>query len=79
MSGKDTGKRMTLEEIIAAYPHQNVGLIDCIPNSINFDTAIVKYTDREKTYSELVRMASNGEIFLMYTTVDEDNSGETFT
>ena len=78
MSEKNTGKRMTLEEIIATYPHQNVGLIDCTPNSINFDTAIVKYTDREKTYSELVRMASNGEIFFFFFSVDEDNGGETF-
>lgn len=68
-------ERMTWDEIVEKYPHQNVGLIDCIPNSINFDTAIVKCSEKEKSYSELVRMAAKGEIFLMHTDINgEDDS-----
>lgn len=32
MLAGNTGKRMTWEEIIEKYPHQNVGLVDCYPN-----------------------------------------------
>ena len=67
MSSKDLGKRMTWEEIKGAFPNQNVGLVDCIPDTFNFETAVVKYSDKEKTYSELVRMAAKGEIYLTHT------------
>ena len=66
-------KRMTWQEIKEAYPHQNVGLVERIPNHVNFDTAIVKCTDKDKTYSELLHLAFNGEIDMRYTTMDEDD------
>ena len=73
MTSETLGKRMTWKEIKAIYPHQNVGLIDCTPNRNNIESAIVKYTDKEKSYSELIRMAINGEIVMCYTTMDEDD------
>ena len=33
---------------------------------------IVKYTDKDTTYENLVDMAMNGSITLLYTTLDED-------
>ena len=73
MDSVHNGKRMTWEEIKATYPHQNVGLVDLEPNNLNFETAVVYCTDKEKSYSELIRMAINKEIIMMYTTMDEDD------
>ena len=66
-------KRMTWAEIKRTYPHQNVGLVDLVPNKLNFNTAVVKYTDRELTYSEMLHKAYKGEIDMRYTTMDEDD------
>ena len=65
-------ERLTWEEIVAKYPHQYVGIVDCQPDSINFDTAIVKYTDRVITFEELFMKAVAGEVWMEYTTPDED-------
>ena len=72
MMSKGLGTRMTWEEIKLNYPHQNVGLVDCLPDPITMDSAIVKYTDKETSYFDLLKMALNGEIALRYTTLDED-------
>ncbi len=66
-----TSERLTWEEIKKRYPHQNVGLVDCIPDSINFETAIVKYTEKDITYDEMCSKAFDGEIFMIYTTPEE--------
>ena len=63
---------MTWEEIKKAYPHQNLGLIKCLPDSNNIESAIVKYTEKEISYDNLCLMAIKGEIALRYTTIDED-------
>ncbi|MBR3722333.1 MAG: hypothetical protein IKN12_06150 [Selenomonadaceae bacterium] len=73
MPSTQLGKRMSWNEIKAVFPHRNVGLVGLEPNNSNFKTAIVSCTDKEKTYSELIRMAVNKEITMMYTTMDEDD------
>ncbi|MBO6179374.1 MAG: hypothetical protein J6O04_09375 [Selenomonadaceae bacterium] len=73
MPSTQLGKRMSWNEIKAVFPHRNVGLVDCVPNRYNIVSAIVKYTDKDKTYSELIRMAVNKEIVMRYTTMDEDD------
>lgn len=67
-------KRLTWEEIKEKYPHQNVGLVDIENgrNSVSVKSAVVAYTDKTNSYEELVDMAVNGKIVLMYTTMDED-------
>ena len=67
-------ERLTLKQIKEKYPHQYVGLVD-IEHELNesdIKTAIVAYTDKEKTYNELTELAFKGKIMLMYTTSDED-------
>jgi len=54
MSGKNMGKRLTWEEIVEKYPHQNVGLVDCYPNSYNIQSAIVKYTEADTSYNDMI-------------------------
>ena len=66
------GKRMTWAEIKKAYPKQVVGLVDCVPDSINFDTAVVKYTNKTTPYDEMVGKAIDGEISIRYTAIEED-------
>lgn len=68
-------ERLSWTEIKQKYPHQNVGLVEIEPykNSAGVKSAIVAYTDKTNTYEELVDMAVNGKIFLMYTTMDEDD------
>ena len=66
-------QRMSWDEIKTKYPHQNVGLIDCQPDSYDIKSAIVKYTDKDLSYQDLIKKAMLGEIHLMYTTMDEDD------
>ena len=66
------GERLTWKEIQEKYPHQFVGIADCQPDSDNFDTAIVKYTDKIITFEELFTKATSGEVWMKYTTPDED-------
>ena len=66
------GKRMTRVEIKRAYPEQVVGLVDCLPDSVGFDTAVVKYTNKIMPYDEMVGRAIDGEISLWYTAMDRD-------
>lgn len=67
-------ERLTWDEIKEKYPHQNVGLVNIEPfeNSVGVKSAIVICTDKTNTYEELVNMAIDGKIELMYTTMDED-------
>ena len=67
MSGKNIGKRMTWEEIVEKYPNQNVGLVDCYPDSHHIQSAIVKYTEADTSYNEMIEKAFDGEIEMCYT------------
>lgn len=62
--------RMTMDEIIAKYPDQWVGLIDVEwENPGNVRSAVVKYTD--KSSSELTRMQmKDRNLYSTYTTPD---------
>lgn len=68
------GERLTWEEIVQKYPHQNVGLVEieygC--NEATVASAVVKCTDKDTDPDDMVLMALRGEIFLEYTTEDED-------
>ena len=64
-------KRMTWAEIKKAYPKQVVGLVDCQPDEIGFDTAIVKYTDATTPYEIMCEKAFDGEISLRSTSMDD--------
>ena len=66
------GKRMTWAEIKKAYPKQLVGLVDCKPEDVGFETAVVKYTSENTTREELYDRAFDGEIYLLSTTFDDD-------
>ena len=70
-----TEKHLPLEEIIELYPHQYVGLTDINnkPNSNLIKSATVKYTSKDTTFDELSLKAIKGEIFLFYTTLEEDD------
>lgn len=67
-------ERLTWNEIKKRYPHRNVGLVDVEHdvNEVSVKSAIVKYTDNDTAYENLVDMAMNGSITLLYTTLDED-------
>lgn len=64
------GERLTMDEIIARYPDQWVGLVDVEwEDEANVKTAIVKYTD--KSSSELTRMQmKDRNLYSTYTTPD---------
>lgn len=68
-------ERLTWEEIKHKYPHMNVGLVDIETgiNSVSVKSAVVKYTSLETAYEELLHKALEGEITLLYTTLDEDD------
>ena len=68
------GERLTWEEIVQKYPHQNVGLVDVEfgINSADIKSAVVKCTDKDTPYAEMFRAAWNNEIMMCYTTRDED-------
>ena len=65
-------ERLTWKEIQKKYPHQYVGITDCQPDTINFETAIVKYTEKNIGIKKLAQKANNGEIWFRYTTPEED-------
>jgi len=66
--------RLSWQEIKEKYPHQYVGLVDIEHEKNNSDvkSAIILYTDKDKSYDELTKLAFEGKIMLMYTTSDED-------
>lgn len=66
---------MTWEEIKQAYPRQVVGLVDCVPEPVNFQTAVVKYTNKTMPYDEMVGKAIDGEISLRYTAMEDYKRG----
>lgn len=67
-------ERLTWRQIKERYPHRYVGLVDIEEdgNPISVKNAVVKFTDEDTSYDELVRMAACGKIMLRYTTADED-------
>ena len=69
-----SNRQLKWEDIKKQYPHQNVGLvnIDYGVNEASVNKAVVKYTDAETPYEEMLSMYLNGEILLRYTTLDED-------
>ena len=64
-------ERMTWDEIKKSYPNQNVGLINCFPDSNNIESAIVKYTEKDISYDEMIEKAFDGEITMTFTSLDE--------
>lgn len=71
MLSKDLERRMTWEEIKEAYPHQNVSLIGCLPDPDHIESAIVKYTEKDITYNEMIEKALKGKITMTFTSLDE--------
>ncbi len=69
-----TKNRLTWEEIKKKYPHQYVGLteVEYGRNKASVISAIVKYTDKNIAYNDMLLMYIRGEILLRYTTLDED-------
>lgn len=67
MSAKNTGKRMIWEEIVEKYQNQNVGLVDCYPDSHHIQFAIVKYTEADTSYNEMIEKALDGEMEMCCT------------
>lgn len=69
-----TRERLTWSQIKEQYPHQYVALsqIQYGINKATVDSAIVLYTDKEKSYEDLLNMYLKGEVLLRYTTLDED-------
>lgn len=65
------GKRMTWKEIKEAYPNQVVGLAGREPDSINFNTAIVKYNEATTPYKDICMKSLYEDIYITNTT-DED-------
>ena len=73
MSAENIGKRMTWEEIKKCFPHQVVGLVDCLPEGkIDIESAIVKYTNKTTPYEILVDKAFLGEIIIVSTDYEDD-------
>lgn len=66
------GQRMTWEEIKERYPHQNVGLVDCLPDKNNIKSAIVICSEEDTSYDDICLMAVRGKCKMTYTTLDED-------
>lgn len=64
-------RRMTWEEIQSAFPYQNVGLIECYPNKFSIESAIVKYSEQDISYDEMVEKALEGEITMMFTALNK--------
>ena len=67
-------KRLTWEQIKELYPHQYVGLVgvETEGNESSVKSAIVKYTEADTSYDDMILMYIRGEIKLRYTTLDED-------
>ena len=66
------GQRMTWEEIKERYPHQNVGLVDCLPDENRFESAIVICSEEDTSYDDIVEMAMERKCKMVYTTLNED-------
>ncbi len=74
MSSEHMGKRLTWEEIKRYFPHQVVGLVDCMPEGeFDIETAVVKYTDKTTPYETLVDKVFLGEIRVVSTDYEDDN------
>lgn len=71
---KSGGERLTWAEIVRRYPHQNVGLVEIEfgINSADVKSAVVKCTDRDTDPDDMAIAALHGEIWMCYTTFDED-------
>ncbi len=69
-----TSDRLTWDEIKQKYPHQYVGLteVEYGKNMASVRSAIVKYTDKNTEYKDMLLMYIRGNILLRYTTLDED-------
>lgn len=65
------GERLTWQEIKEKYPNQNVGLIECYPNKYKIESAIVKYSDENSSYDEMLILAYKGEITMRFTSLDK--------
>lgn len=65
-------ERLSWREIKEKYPHQLVGMVDCKPSDTDIESAIVKYTDKDTSYEDLVLKAFQGEINLTHTAFDEE-------
>ena len=64
-------ERLSWQQIKKRYPHRYVGLseIESGENGVDVKSAVVACTDETNSYSELVKMAFHGKIFLLYTVV----------
>jgi len=73
----NTNERLSWTEIVKKYPHQYVGLteVEKYPGSITTKSAVVSYTSKETSYTQLLEMAMQGEITLHYTTPEENSLG----
>lgn len=66
-------ERLTWEEIQERYPDQWVGLIDVEyepDNDATIQSAIVKYTDKNKNELTRMQIEFNGRVLARYTTPD---------
>lgn len=63
-------QRLTWQEIVEKYPFHYVGLVDVDHGKfpLGVVSAVVKYTDIDTSYDDLILMAARKEIFLLYTT-----------
>ena len=69
-----SGERLTWAEIVKKYPHMNVGLVDVETgiNEADIKSAVVKCTDKDMSYDDMCLAAFRGEIWMRYTTRNED-------
>ncbi len=68
------GERLTIEEIKLRYPHQYVGLTNVEYHGSRVNAAVVKYTPNNISFDELSLKAIKGEVYLHYTTLEEDDT-----
>lgn len=64
-------ERLTWKEIQEKYPDQWVGLIDVeyeLDNDATIQSAVVKYTDKDKNELTKMQIESNGGVLARYTT-----------
>lgn len=71
---KTGGERLSWAEIVRRYPHQNVGIVEIEfgINAADVKSAVVKYTSKDTSYDEMCLAALRNEIWMCYTTRDED-------
>lgn len=66
-------KRLTWKQILKKYPHQYVGITDIkYDKSGRFESAIVKYSNENASYNDICLAAFRKEVWMKYTTMDED-------